>query len=165
MVSFSNATLLVFHQCMDKEWEAWGRDSARELARAGFAVIRVRTTHWSELKVISPESFRPPLRPGVSEREMACAVVMRDVTLPFIEHFIARMFSICDNFLLVGRWSCHLVMSRCILAWMLSRSRKHPLYWHLVLNPKIFAEFIIVTLRVWCGLVSILLLGRWVPSC
>ena len=35
-----DAPLLVFHQCMDKEWLAWGRESAQEFARQGFAVIR-----------------------------------------------------------------------------------------------------------------------------
>ena len=32
-----DAPLLVFHQCMDKEWLAWGRESAQEFARQGFA--------------------------------------------------------------------------------------------------------------------------------
>ena len=32
------AQFSVFHQCMDKEWDAKGRDSAREFANQGFAV-------------------------------------------------------------------------------------------------------------------------------
>ena len=46
-----DAPLVVFHQCMDAEWGTWGRESALEFAKQGFAVIRVKSRPWEELEV------------------------------------------------------------------------------------------------------------------
>ena len=86
-MSTMSAPMVVFHQCMDKEWLSWGRDSAKEMAARGFAVVRIKTTHYSELKVSKPESFARPLHNQVTEQMQACAVMMRDVTLPMIGYF------------------------------------------------------------------------------
>ena len=90
MADCSVSPIVVFHQCMDREWDTWGRESALEMARAGFAVIRVPTTHWSDHKNAQPLAFSRPLRPGVTEREMICAVMMRDVTLPLLGYFFTK---------------------------------------------------------------------------
>ncbi len=91
------APLLVFHQCMDKEWielsTAWGRDSAREFAKQGFAVIRVRSCHWRDLKTTSPDSFRNPRIAHETEQQMICTIVMRDITCPMIQNVVQQMRS------------------------------------------------------------------------
>ena len=84
--------LLVFHQCMDKEWAAWGLDAAREMANAGFAVIRVPTVHWSRHKAQDPDAFANPLRAGVTEREMICKIMMQQSVLPCVDYFLATDF-------------------------------------------------------------------------
>ena len=81
---FYAMSMVVFHQCMDKEWAAWGRDSAREMAAQGFSVVRVRTMHYADLRREKPEAFNKPLKPDSSDQAQACAVMMRDVTLPMI---------------------------------------------------------------------------------
>ena len=91
-VTLMEQPLLVFHQCMDKEWAAWGLDAAREMANAGFAVIRVPTFHWSQHKAQEPDAFANPLRAGVTEREMICKIMMRDVTLPCVDYYLASNF-------------------------------------------------------------------------
>ena len=55
-----DAPLVVFHQCMDAEWDAWGQESADEFAARGFAVIRVKSRPWQELKTENAEAFRSP---------------------------------------------------------------------------------------------------------
>ena len=83
---------VVFHQCMDREWAAWGRDSAREMAARGFCVVRVRTQHYTEMRLEKPDAFNAPLRPGLGDQPQACAVIMRDVTLPMIGFTDNRCF-------------------------------------------------------------------------
>ena len=51
-------TMVLLHQCMDKEWKAWGKDSAEEFAKCGFTVVRVRTLPWRDLKAKDPFSSR-----------------------------------------------------------------------------------------------------------
>ena len=88
-----DATLPVFHQCMDKEWIAWGRESARELAVQGFSVIRVKTVHWRELKTRNRDAFRNPYKAYQNEQQMICTIAMRDITCPMIQNVIEQMRS------------------------------------------------------------------------
>ena len=88
-----DAPLLVFHQCMDKEWASWGRDSAREFANEGFAVIKVKWCHWRDLKTMSPEAFRNPYIEEQNEQQMICTIVMRDITCPMIQNVVEQMRS------------------------------------------------------------------------
>jgi len=85
------APLLVFHQCMDKEWTSWGRESAREFAQQGFAVIRVKSRPWKDLKTTSPEAFRNPYRETENEQQMICTIVMRDITCPMVQKVVQQM--------------------------------------------------------------------------
>ena len=97
MASASQCTdavpLLVFHQCMDKEWASWGRESAREFANQGFAVIRVKSCSWMDLKTSSPMAFRNPYKAGETEQQMICTIVMRDITCPMIQNVVEQMRS------------------------------------------------------------------------
>jgi hypothetical protein len=79
-----NAPLLVFHQCMDLEWLAWGRASAEAFAALGFGVVRVRTCPWRELKEADPVASRNPYKEEQAEQQMICTIMMRDVTVPTI---------------------------------------------------------------------------------
>jgi hypothetical protein len=90
---FDDAPLLVFHQCMDKEWASWGRDSAREFAKQGFAVIRVKSCHWKDLKATSSKAFRNPYKEEQTEQQMICTIVMRDITCPMVQNVVQRMQS------------------------------------------------------------------------
>ena len=85
--------MLVFHQCMEKEWKegAWGRDSARDFARKGFAVVRVKSEHWEDLKRTKPEAFRFPYIQKQTQQEMICSIVMRDITCPMIQNVVQQM--------------------------------------------------------------------------
>ena len=38
-MSSLSAPMVVIHQCMDKEWVAWGRDSAKEMAARGLPLL------------------------------------------------------------------------------------------------------------------------------
>ena len=75
------APMLVFHQCMEKEWKegAWGRESARDFARKGFAVVRVKSEHWTDLKKMKPQAFRSSYVEEQTCQEMICSIVMRDI--------------------------------------------------------------------------------------
>jgi hypothetical protein len=88
-----DAPLLVFHQCMDKEWASWGRDSARESAKQGFAVVRVKSCHWKDLKATFSEAFRKPYKKEQTEQQMICTIVMRDITCPMVQDVVQRMHS------------------------------------------------------------------------
>ncbi len=87
-----DAPVVVFHQCMDREWHGdpngsaefagWGYTSALEFAELGFVVIRVRTEHWRDLYKREPNAFRNPY--GSMDQSMICTIMMRDTTLPFI---------------------------------------------------------------------------------
>ena len=92
-VATDDAPLLVFHQCMDKEWASWGRDSAREFAKQGFAVIRVKSCPWKDLKATSSEAFRNPYKKEQTEQQMICTIVMRDITCPMVQNVVQRMQS------------------------------------------------------------------------
>jgi hypothetical protein len=72
---------------------AWGRDCAREFAKQGFAVIRVRSCHWRDLKTTSPDSFRNPRKAQETEQQMICTIVMRDITCPMIQNVVRQMRS------------------------------------------------------------------------
>ena len=88
-----DAPLLVFYQCMDKEWLAWGGESAQEFARQGFAVIRVKSRHWNDLKTAQPLAFRTPYKAHETEQQMICTIVMRDITCPMIQKVVQQMRS------------------------------------------------------------------------
>jgi hypothetical protein len=77
--------MLVFHQCMDHEWIAWGHESAKELAAQGFGVIRVPTRRWRELKESDVHTFRNPLKENETNQEMICTIMVREVTVPPID--------------------------------------------------------------------------------
>ena len=83
--------LLVFHQCMPAEWESWGRDSAREMAAKGFAVIWVKSCHWQELKSTNSDAFRRPYKETETKQEMICTIVMRDITCAKVQEVVQRM--------------------------------------------------------------------------
>ena len=85
--------LVVFHQCMDAEWDAWGRESALEFAEQGFAVIRVKSRPWQELKTEDPEAFRTPYIEDQNRQQMICTIVMRDITCPMILEVVQKMHS------------------------------------------------------------------------
>ena len=91
MVQWSNAPLLVFHQCMDREWTSWGLDSARQFAKAGFAVIRVKSEGWRDLKEKQPNAFRTPYIKTQTEQQMICTIVMRDITCPLLLQVMTDM--------------------------------------------------------------------------
>ena len=63
--------LVIFHQCMQQEWEndGWGRQSADEFARAGCVVVRVKTEPWQDLKCRNPDAFRNPLKVDLHVKE------------------------------------------------------------------------------------------------
>ncbi len=83
--------LVVFHQCMDAEWDAWGRESALEFAKRGLAVIRVKSRHWKELKTDDPEAFRTPYIEDQNRQQMVCTIVKRDITCPMILEVVQKM--------------------------------------------------------------------------
>jgi hypothetical protein len=83
--------LIVFHQCMPTEWETWGRDSAREMAAQGFAVIWVKSCHWRDLKSTNPNAFRRPYKATDTQQEMICTIVMRDITCLMVQDVVQRM--------------------------------------------------------------------------
>ena len=83
--------LLVFHQCMPTEWKTWGRDSAREMADLGFAVIWVKSCHWRELKDTKPHAFLRPYKAEDTKQEMICTIVMRDITCLKVQDVVQRM--------------------------------------------------------------------------
>ena len=85
--------LIVFHQCMPAEWGTWGRESAREMAARGFAVIRVKSCHWRDLKSTDPDAFRRPYKATETQQEMICTIVMRDITCPMVQDVVQRMRS------------------------------------------------------------------------
>ena len=85
--------LVAFHQCMDAEWDTWGRESALEFAEQGFAVIRVKSRPWQELKTEDPESFRTPYIEAQNRQQMICTIVMRDITCPMILEVVQQMRS------------------------------------------------------------------------
>ena len=119
-----DATLLVFHQCMEKEWIAWGRESAREFAEAGFSVIRVKTVHWRELKTTNREASRNPYKAHESEQQMICTIVMRDITCPIVQDVVQRMRSgalsadLRDWETTGLSWSFHLETHHARLIWL-----------------------------------------------
>ena len=88
-----DAPLVAFHQCMDAEWGTWGRESALEFAKQGFAVIRVKSRHWKELKTDDPEAFRTPYIEDQNRQQMICTIVMRDITCPMILKVVQQMCS------------------------------------------------------------------------
>ena len=83
--------LLVFHQCMRKEWRRWGRDSAREMAAQGFAVIHVESCQWQVLKESDPNAFRNPYKANETQQQMICTIVMRDITCVMMQDVVQRM--------------------------------------------------------------------------
>ena len=93
MASDIDAPLLVFHQCTDPEWDAWGGDSAMDMACQGFAVLRVKSIPWRDLKILNPVAFRNPYIPHETEQQMVCTIVMRDITCPMIQNVVQKMRS------------------------------------------------------------------------
>ena len=88
-----DAPLLISHQCMPKEWKlgCWGRESAKEFARNGFAVLWVPSVLWRDLKTKDPQAFRHPYIPTEMEQQMICTIVMRDITCPLIQDIVQQM--------------------------------------------------------------------------
>ena len=80
---------------MDKEWEegSWGRRSAQEFAALGFAVVRVPSIHWRDIKAKDPGAFRNPYVANETEQQMICTIVMRDTTGPLIKKVMQDMDS------------------------------------------------------------------------
>ena len=76
---------------MPTEWETWGRDSAREMAAQGFAVIWVKSCHWRDLKSTNPNAFRRPYKATDTQQEMICTIVMRDITCLMVQDVVQRM--------------------------------------------------------------------------
>ena len=76
---------------MDEEWASWGRDSAREFARRGFAVIRVRSRFWKELKTSNPEFFRHPYKEEENSYQVIRTIVMKDITCPLIQQVVQQI--------------------------------------------------------------------------
>jgi hypothetical protein len=87
------APMVIFHQCMDTEWALWGHEGALGFAKLGFAVIRVRTENWRDLKARDVAAFRNPYNEQQTNQQMICAIMMRDVTAPIIEDITRKMKS------------------------------------------------------------------------
>jgi hypothetical protein len=86
-----DAPMLIFHQCMDAEWLTWGRKSAEDFAKLGVGVVRVRTSHWRDLKEGDPAAFENPCKEDQVKQQMICTIMMRDVTVPEIAEITESM--------------------------------------------------------------------------
>ena len=73
--------VLVLIQCRDREWhgdnegnEARAFEAAQLCLRAGFAVLRVRTQNWSDVKAEKPNWFQPLFQQEHSKQEVICSI-------------------------------------------------------------------------------------------
>ena len=85
--SVDELCILILLQCRDREWfgddngnEAWARDAAEN----GFAVLRVRTQNWAEVKEQHPEWFKPLFRPEKGKQDVICTLNYIHVLCPLL---------------------------------------------------------------------------------
>ena len=73
--------VLVLIQCRDREWhgdnegkEAWAFEAGQRCLDEGFAVLRVRTQNWSDVKKRHPNWFQPLFQQEHSKQEVICSI-------------------------------------------------------------------------------------------
>ena len=73
--------ILVLIQCRDREWngndefkEAWAREAAQRCLRQGFAVLRVPTENWIDLKRRRPELFTRLFDQKQDKQHVICSI-------------------------------------------------------------------------------------------
>ena len=77
----SNACIMVLIQCRDREWhgdsqgnEAWARVAADKCLANGFAVLRVPTENWVDVKRKHPSWFDPVFKRSCDRQHVICSI-------------------------------------------------------------------------------------------
>ena len=84
--------IMVLLQCREREWygdgegaEAWARDAAEKCVANGFAVLRVPTENWKDVKKKYPSWFTPVLKPTCNRQQIICSINYIHILCPILE--------------------------------------------------------------------------------
>ena len=88
----SEGCLLVLLQCRKREWfgdhlgnEAWAWEAAQRCLHAGFAVLRVATENWADVKQEHPEWFEPLFRENLCRQHVICSINFIHCLIPVLK--------------------------------------------------------------------------------